>query len=88
MSTSTTMTVRLPPELKERLGKLAERTRRTKSFLAGEAIADYVARELAIIEGVQRGLEDVRAGRVVPHEEAMRRLRATAARAAKEREPR
>ena len=88
MSTSTTLTVRLSPELKERLGELAERTRRTRSVLAGEAIADYVDRELAIIEGVQRGLEDVRAGRVVPHEEAMRRLRATAARTTKEREPR
>ena len=88
MSTSTTLTVRLSPELKERLGELAERTRRTRSVLAGEAIADYVDRELAIIEGAQRGLEDVRAGRVVPHEEAVRRLRATAARAAKEREPR
>ena len=53
-----------------------ERTRRSKSFLAGEAIAAYVARELEIIEGVERGLEDMKAGRVVPHDEAMRRIRA------------
>jgi len=68
---STTLTVRLTPELKRRLGELAERTRRTRSFLAGEAIADYVARELAIVAGIERGLEDMRAGRVVPHEEVM-----------------
>ena len=73
---STTLTVRLSPELKDRLARLAARTRRTKSFLAGEAIADYVARELAIIEGVERGLEDQRVGRVVPHEEARRRIAA------------
>jgi predicted transcriptional regulator len=87
-TTSTTLTVRLPPELKERLGELAERTRRTRSFLAGEAIAGYVARELEIIGAIERGLEDVRAGRVVPHDEAMRRIRATIAGAAKERESR
>jgi predicted transcriptional regulator len=68
---STTLTVRVSPELKERLDKLAERTRRTKSFLAGEAIAGYVERELEIVAGIERGLADMKAGRVVPHEEVM-----------------
>lgn len=78
MSThSETVTVRLSPETKEKLAILAEETRRTKSFLAGEAIANYVDRELAIVEGIKRGIADIEAGRVVPHEEAMRRLRAT-----------
>lgn len=72
---STTLTVRLTPEIKDRLGTLAERTRRTKSFLAGEAIAGYVERELEIIAGIERGLDDMRAGRVVPHDEAMRGIR-------------
>lgn len=70
-----TLTVRLSAELKERLGELAAKTRRPRSVLANEALADYVERELAAIEGVQRGLDDMRAGRVVPHEEAMRRIR-------------
>lgn len=74
---STTLTVRIPPELKERLGELAERTHRTRSFLAGEAIAGYVERELDIIAGIERGVEDMKAGRVVPHDEAMARLRRT-----------
>ena len=68
---STTLTVRLPPELKARLGELAERTRRTKSFLAGEAIGDYLERELEIVAGIERGLDDMKAGRVVPHEDVM-----------------
>ena len=72
---STTLTVRLTPEIKDRLGTLAERTRRTKSFLAGEAIAGYVERELEIIAGIERGLDDMRAERVVPHDEAMRGIR-------------
>ena len=80
---STTLTVRLAPELKDRLGKLAERTRRTKSFLAEEAIAGYVERELEIVAGIERGLDDKRAGRVVPHDEAMARIRKTIQQAAK-----
>ena len=79
--TSTTMTVRLPEATKERLGRLAERTRRSRSFLAGEAIADYVERELAIIEGIERGVADMEAGRVVPQDEAMARIREAVGRA-------
>ncbi len=75
--TSTTLTVRLSPELKDRLGKLAERTRRTKSFLAGEAIAGYVGRELEIVAGIERGLDDMKAGRVIPHEDVMADIDAT-----------
>ncbi len=75
--TSTTLTVRLSPELKARLGKLAERTQRSKSFLAGEAIGKYVERELEIVAGIERGLDDMKAGRVVPHEDVMADIDAT-----------
>jgi predicted transcriptional regulator len=85
MSNSTTLTVRVSPQVKQRLGRLAAHTKRTKSYLAGEAISDFVDRELAIVDGIKRGLEDMRAGRLVPHKTAMRRLRATVARVAKQR---
>jgi predicted transcriptional regulator len=84
MSSSTTLTVRVSPQVKKRLGRLAAHTKRTKSYLAGEAISDFVDRELAIVEGIERGLEDMHAGRVVAHKTAMRRLRATVTRVAKE----
>ncbi len=74
---STTLTVRLTPELKNRLGKLAEHTHRTKSFLAEEAIAGYVERELEIVAGIERGLADMDAGRIVPHEDVMADIDAT-----------
>ena len=84
MSTqSETVTVRLNPETKSRLEALAQHTRRTKSFLAGEAIADYVDRELAIVEAIHRGLEDVKAGRTVSHDAAIARLHAAIDRAVK-----
>jgi predicted transcriptional regulator len=71
MTTTTTLTIRVSAELKDKLARLAEDTRRSKSFLAAEAVSAYVESELRIIEGVQRGLADVEAGRVVPHDEAM-----------------
>jgi predicted transcriptional regulator len=74
-SSTTTVTVRLPPEVKDRLDLLAERTRRIRSLLAGEATAGYVAHDLAIIEGIHEGLDDLRAGRVVEHDQVMAEVR-------------
>jgi len=39
---STTMTIRLEAELKGRLNQLAKATSRSKSFLATEAIRDFI----------------------------------------------
>lgn len=66
---------------KAKLEALADHTRRSKSFLANDAIERYLAHELEIVEGIQRGLDDMEAGRVVPHDEAMRQIRATIDRA-------
>jgi predicted transcriptional regulator len=69
--------------VEKRLDRLAEQRNRAKSLLAGEAIADFVDRELSILDGIKRGLADMAAGRVVPHRKAMRRLRATVNRVSK-----
>jgi predicted transcriptional regulator len=39
---STTITVRLEDEVKDRLARLAESTQRSKSFLASEAIREFL----------------------------------------------
>ena len=67
MGASTTMTIRVTADLKDRLGRLAQNTRRSRSFLAAEAVDAYVTRELAIIEDIQRGIDDMEAGRVSSH---------------------
>lgn len=36
------MTIRLEPELKQRLDQLAKATHRSKSFLAAEALRDFI----------------------------------------------
>jgi predicted transcriptional regulator len=74
MSASTTLTVRLPETTKDQLAQLAEKTRRTSSFLAAEAIAAYVARELSIIDAIHAGMDDVRNGRTIPHDEVMQQM--------------
>ncbi|MFZ5674236.1 MAG: CopG family ribbon-helix-helix protein [Pseudomonadota bacterium] len=71
MTASTTMTIRVSTEVKRKLDRLASNTRRSKSYLAAEAVSAYVDRELEIIEGIKRGLADIQAGRAVPHEAAM-----------------
>ena len=75
MTASTTMTIRVRPDVKEKLDRIASDTQRSKSFLAGEAVAAYVERELEIIDGIKRGMADVGAGRVVPHEQVMAEAR-------------
>lgn len=74
--TSTTMTIRVPVEVRDKLQRIATGTRRSKSYLAAEAVAAYVERELAIIEGIQQGLADLAAGRTVPHDTVMAEARA------------
>ena len=42
MTQSTTITIRLESDLKSRLNQLAEATHRSKSFLAAEAIREFI----------------------------------------------
>ncbi|CAH1662994.1 Ribbon-helix-helix protein, CopG family [Hyphomicrobiales bacterium] len=89
MAATETMTIRVSAETKRKLERIAAGTRRSKSFLASEAISAYVDRELQIIEGIKRGLADVEAGRVVPHDEVIadaRRIVADARRRKADRE--
>jgi predicted transcriptional regulator len=61
MSTSI-VTVRLDDNLKKRLEALARGTKRSKSFLAAEAIAEYLDREAWQIEETQKALQEADAG--------------------------
>jgi len=76
VTASTTMTIRVSLEVKQKLNRIATDTRRSKSFLAGEAVAAYVERELEIIDGIKRGMADAAAGRVIPHDQAVAEMRA------------
>ncbi len=79
MDGSTTLTIRLDAKLKKQLGHLAADTDRSKSYLAAEAIADYVAREQRTVEIIKQRLARVKSGKakLIPHAEVMAGLRAT-----------
>jgi len=71
MASDATITIRVSAGTQHKLDRLASGTQRSKAHLAEAALADFVDRELEIVEGIQRGLADVEAGRLVPHDEAM-----------------
>jgi predicted transcriptional regulator len=66
---------RIPAELDEALSLLASARRKSKSALVREALAEFVLSEAAFAAAVEEGLADVRAGRLVDHEEVMREIR-------------
>jgi len=72
---SETLSVRIDAETKKRLEALAKRARRSKSFLAAEAITAYVEAEQWQLEEIQAGLDDLEQGRTVSHQRASRWLR-------------
>jgi RHH-type transcriptional regulator, rel operon repressor / antitoxin RelB len=59
---STTMTVRLEDDVKDRLDVLAEATQRSKSFLAAEAIRAYVENNEWQIGEIRAALKEADAG--------------------------
>ena len=70
-----TLSVRIETETKKRLEALAQRSRRSKSFLAAEAIAAYVESEEWQLAETQAGLNELDRGDVVTHERVSRWLR-------------
>jgi predicted transcriptional regulator len=79
--TDITFSVRIPQETKTMLDALSKSTQRSKNFLAREAITRFVQSEAEIVEGIMQGLEDVKAGRTVPHEDVVKTSRAIIAEA-------
>jgi predicted transcriptional regulator len=59
---STTMTIRLEDEVRDRLDQLAEATQRSKSFLAAEAIRAFVETNEWQIGEIRAALREADAG--------------------------
>jgi RHH-type rel operon transcriptional repressor/antitoxin RelB len=68
------LAIRLPNSIEKRLGRLAKRTGRTKTYYAREAILQHLE-ELEDIYLAEKRLEAVRSGRsrTIPLEKVMRR---------------
>jgi predicted transcriptional regulator len=59
---STTMTIRLEDEVKDRLDQLAEATQRSRSYLAAEAVRTYLDSNAWQIGEIQAALKEADAG--------------------------
>jgi predicted transcriptional regulator len=62
MAETGTLTIRLPRAALERLDALAASTRRSKSSLAGEALAAYLAAQEWQVEAISQAVEAADAG--------------------------
>lgn len=82
MSERATVTFQTTPEIKARLDRLAYLTRRSKSFLANEAVERYLADEV-FVGAVEEGIAEANTGSVIPHAEATAYLRSVATGAAR-----
>ncbi len=54
------VTIRMTPEMKERIEKLAQATNRSKAFLFGEAISSYLDVNEWQVKAIQEVLDEAR----------------------------
>ena len=66
---TTTLSVRIGADTKKQLEALAKRSRRSKSFLAAEAIAAFIEAESWQLDEIQAGVKELDAGRGIAHKD-------------------
>jgi predicted transcriptional regulator len=66
---SATFTVRVDSDIKKRLEKLAKSTGRSRSFLAAEAIGEFVDVNEWQIAGIKAAMQSLDRGESIPHEQ-------------------
>ncbi|MBV8889677.1 MAG: CopG family ribbon-helix-helix protein [Alphaproteobacteria bacterium] len=70
MAKSTVMTIRLAPEINAKLEALSQNLKRSKSWLAGEAIASYVELNAWQVAHIKEAIDEDETGEPgVPHAE-------------------
>ena len=69
-------TVRFDPEIRKQLDKMAEQMDRPRAWIIKEAVAQYLERETWYLAEIQRGIDDMEAGREISHDEMAARLKA------------
>lgn len=69
MASSTTVTIRLDAAVKRRLESLAKSTGRSRSYLAAEAIGEFVDANEWQIAGIKQAISSLDRGEGVPHDQ-------------------
>lgn len=68
------ISARIPADLSEQITLLAQALKRNRTWVIEEAIRGYIATEKQFLDAVEEGLQDMKAGRVVPHESVAQEL--------------
>ncbi|HYM78958.1 MAG TPA: ribbon-helix-helix protein, CopG family [Candidatus Dormibacteraeota bacterium] len=75
MAGSSVLTLRLDPKLKQQLDRLSRATSRSRSFVAAEAIREYVALNNWQIEETKKALEEADRGDFASDAEVQRTVK-------------
>ncbi|MCX6618151.1 MAG: CopG family ribbon-helix-helix protein [Acidobacteria bacterium] len=75
MGESSVLSLRLDPGLKRQLDKLAQATRRSRSYLAAEAIREYVALNAWQVEEIKRAVAEADRGEFASEREVRRTMK-------------
>ena len=70
-----TLSIRIDAGTKKRLDALARRAKRSKSFLAAEAINAYIEAEEWQLSEIHSSIREVEVGKVLSHDRASKWLR-------------
>ena len=66
-----TLSIRIDSETKKRLDVLSKRSKRSKSFLAAEAILAYVESEEWQLNEIHAGIAEIDSGQEISHEKVL-----------------
>jgi predicted transcriptional regulator len=82
MEPTSTMTIRLPETIKNKLEDLAQATDRSKAYLATKAIEEFVATQEWQIQAIQAAVKeaDSSQARFIEHEAVVKKMQARIAR--------
>jgi predicted transcriptional regulator len=82
MEQTSTMTIRLPETIKNKLEDLAQATERSKAYLAAKAIEEFVATQEWQIQAIQAAVKEANSpqARFIEHEVVVKKIKARMAR--------
>jgi len=66
---SATLSIRLKPEIKRRLAKLAATSGRSSNFLISDAVESYVADQERMLAEIRQADRQVKSGHYIKHED-------------------
>ena len=66
---SATLSIRLKPDIKKRLSKLASTSGRSSNFLISDAVESYVADQERLLSEIRQAGRQVKAGHYIKHED-------------------